>query len=164
MFEKESKSQKVCKLSRPIYGLKQSGREWHHKLRHKMYEIGLQNSRLEPCVFHGNINNSKMVIVVYVDDLLLFSKSLVAITKIKTELSQNFKMKDLGSVNEILGLKIEKDSYANTIKISQEKYIREILERFSMLNCRPSSIPLIPGFKITCENKEIEVDERREMK
>lgn len=154
MFQEKSESQKVCKLLRPIYGLKQSGREWHRKLRYKLNEIGLQSSELEPCIFHGEMNNTKLIIIVYVDDLLIFSKSLNIITKVKTELSQIFKIKNLGYVNEILGLRIDKDIYTNTIKISQEKYINEILERFSMLNCKASSTPLIPGFKLTYGNNE----------
>jgi len=79
-------------------------------------------------------------------------------------LSQSFRMKDLGSVNEILGLKIERNSYINKIKISQEKYVREILEKFSMQSCKPNSIPLIPGFKLTRRNKEMAGDEKCELK
>lgn len=71
-------------------------------------------------------------------------------------------MKDLGSASEILGLKIGKDLYTGTIKISQEKYIKELLKRFSMLNCKPSSTPLIPGLKLTCENKQLTSYEKRE--
>lgn len=44
MFQTESGSRKVCKLLRPIYGLKQSGREWHRKLRYKLDKIyGVQS-------------------------------------------------------------------------------------------------------------------------
>lgn len=92
------------------------------------------------------------------DDLLIFSKSLDAIKKVKMELSQSFKMKDLGLANEILGLKIERNLYTSMIKISQEKYVREILERFSMINCKPSSTPLIPGLTI---NSHTEIKKRR---
>jgi len=37
---------KVCSLRRPIYGLKQSGRAWQHKLSEKLKEIGLNVSTL----------------------------------------------------------------------------------------------------------------------
>jgi len=90
MFEIESEGQNVYKLLRPIYGLKQSGREWHRKLRYKLNKIGLQNSELAPCIFHGEIDNVKLIIVVYVDDLLLFSKSLDAIIKNKNNIESKF--------------------------------------------------------------------------
>lgn len=159
MFQEKSNCRKVCKLLRPIYGLKQSGREWHRKLRRKLDEIGLQSSESEPCVFHGKLDKVKVIIIVYVDDLLIFSKSLSTIAKIKSELSQSFKMKDLGSANEILGLKIERNPNTNKIKISQERYVKEILERFSVINCKPGSTPLIPGIKLTCGDKEMSSDE-----
>jgi len=59
-------------------------------LRYKLNEIGLQNSKLEPCIFHGEIDNVKLIIVVYVDDLLLFSKSLDAIIKNKNNIESKF--------------------------------------------------------------------------
>lgn len=69
MFEIHEIENKVCKLLRPLYGLKQSGREWHQKLRMCLNNIGLQHSNAEPCVFVGRINND-IIVVVYVDAYL----------------------------------------------------------------------------------------------
>jgi hypothetical protein len=47
-----------------------------------------------------------VIVVIYVDDLTIMSKSLDLIVKLKRELSQRFKMKDLGDIHYILKLEI----------------------------------------------------------
>lgn len=61
------------------------------------------------------------------DDLLLASKSVEVLYKVKLELNKFFKMKDLGPVSEILGIQIKRDGDTGSIKISQKKYINEII-------------------------------------
>lgn len=150
---------KVCRLRRPIYGLKQSGRAWQQKLSEKLKEIGLSASKVEPCVYTGNIDNYNVIIVVYVDDLLVASKSLEVLQKVKLELNKIFKMKDLGPVNEILGIQIERDGDKGSIKISQKKYINEIIERFGMDSCKTAYTPLASGIKLSKEMEPKNTDE-----
>lgn len=160
----EQSKNKVCRLRRPIYGLKQSGRAWQYKLRERLREIGLEASKVEPCVYTGNIDGHHVIIVVYVDDLLLASKSLETLSKVKLELQAFFKMKDLGPVSEMLGMQIEREGNVGPIQISQKKYIQELIERFGMSQCKPASTPLPSGIKLSKEMKLNSNDEKREMK
>ena len=48
-------------------------------------------------------------LLLYVDDMLIASKSRSAIDKLKKELSSEFEMKDLGKAKKVLGMKIERD-------------------------------------------------------
>ena len=48
-------------------------------------------------------------LLMYVDDMLITSKSRSAIDKLKKVLSSEFKMKDLGKVKKMLGMEIERD-------------------------------------------------------
>ena len=146
-----SNKNKVCRLRRPIYGLKQSGRAWQYKLSEKLKEIELDPSKVEPCVYTGTINGCNVVIVVYVDDLLFASSSLQALSKVKLQLSEFFKMKDLGPVREMLGIKIERDGDTGSIKISQTEYINKMVERFEMNLCKPASTPFASGVKLSRE-------------
>lgn len=60
MFEQNKN--KVCRLRRPIYGLKQSGHAWQYKLSEKLKEIGFNSSKVELCVYTGNINGYNVII------------------------------------------------------------------------------------------------------
>lgn len=85
--------------------------------------------------------------VVYVDNLLLASKSIETIRKVKTELHAVFKLKDLGPISEILGMQIEREGDVGSIRISQKKYVQELIERFRMSQYKPASTPLPSGIK-----------------
>ena len=66
---------KVCKLERSIYGLKQSARLWNKRLDERLKEIGFDQTHSDHC---GYINKSTGVIVaIWVDDLIIFGKDSV---------------------------------------------------------------------------------------
>ena len=50
--------------------------------------------------------NKDVIIAVYVDDLLLFGRDPIAISRLKTSLNERFLMKDLGPVSYYLGVYI----------------------------------------------------------
>ena len=52
---------------------------------------------------------SIIYLLLYVDDMLIASKSRSIIDKLKKELSSEFEMKDVGEVKKVLGMEIERD-------------------------------------------------------
>ena len=83
-----------------------------------------------------------MLLGIYVDDLIILSKSLAEINKVKQSMSERFKMQDFGEASVILGIKIQRDLTAGTLILSQAKYARSLLDRFEMKGTRGTSIPL----------------------
>ena len=55
----------------------------------------------------------------------------------KYELSREFEMKDLGAVKRILGIEIKQDRKRKLLYLSQELYLRKVLESFGMSNSKP---------------------------
>lgn len=58
------------------------------------------------------------------------------INKLKKQLSQEFEMKDLGAAKQILGMSIARNRVTGTLKLSQTKYIKKVLEKFSMADAK----------------------------
>nr|GEX17846.1 retrovirus-related Pol polyprotein from transposon TNT 1-94 [Tanacetum cinerariifolium] len=58
-------------------------------------------------------------------------------------------MKDLGSAKQILGMSIIKDKMNGTLRISQEKYTRKVLEKFNMKDAEARCQPLGEKFKLS---------------
>ena len=51
-------------------------------------------------------------------------------------------MKDMGEADYILGVKIKRDRFKKLLTLSQENYIKKILERFHMSSCKPVDTPV----------------------
>ncbi|CAA7029223.1 unnamed protein product [Microthlaspi erraticum] len=62
-------------------------------------------------------------------------------------LSSCFKLRDLGEAKYFLGLEIARSFQG--ISVCQRKYVLELLEVTGFLGCKPSSVPLDPGVKLT---------------
>ena len=66
-------------------------------------------------VFILNLQKDFGVIIwLYVDDMLIFSTNMIGIVETKRYLTSIFKMKDLGEVDTILGIKVKKHSSGYT--------------------------------------------------
>lgn len=61
----------VCKLIKALYGLKQGPKAWFDRLRKTLLQWGFQNSRADSSLFFKKENESIVVVLIYVDDILL---------------------------------------------------------------------------------------------
>lgn len=137
----------VCKLLKSLYGLKQSPRLWFAKLSTFLLSIGYSQSKSDYSLFFIYKNETLTFILVYVDDLLICGNSVSSISSLKTLLSQNFHMKDLGDLRYFLGIEI--DRTADGIFLCQKKYTTNILAELGMTNCKPLQLPLDIHLKLT---------------
>jgi transposase InsO family protein len=137
---------RVCRLIKTIYGLKQSGREWNRELIRRMKTIGFEALWSDSCVFIRGSGDDLELITVWVDDLLIFTTSDECMTKLKQDLNSVFELTDLGEPNKIVGIEITQTP--DSITISQKQYIESILRREGMENCNPVSTPLDPNIKL----------------
>lgn len=87
---------KVCRLKKAIYGLKQASRQWNKKLDTSLKEIGILQSTLDPCIYYKIVGEKRTFVGVYVDDFMIFSNDPVTKQFLKSQLQSRFKMKDLG--------------------------------------------------------------------
>ena len=82
---------------------------------------------------------------------------------IKQELSEQFEMIDLMEIHQHLGFEVTQNRTLKTIKINRRSYIKEILARFKMLDCKPVSTPMHVNVKLTKGMCPQSTDEKEEM-
>ncbi|KAJ9558748.1 hypothetical protein OSB04_013362 [Centaurea solstitialis] len=131
-FEDPKNPNKVCKLLKSIYGLKQASRSWNLHFDERIKEFGFTKSEFEPCVYTKFSGSIVTFLVLYVDDILLIGNNVPTLQSVKSWLSKCFQMKDLGEAAYILGIKIYRNRSKRLIGLSQSMYIDKILKKFRM--------------------------------
>ena len=76
----------VCKLHKSIYGLKQSPRAWYAKLSSVLESIGFKRSNADSSLFVRTGGMGKLVVLIYVDDLIITGDNADEISKLKQSL------------------------------------------------------------------------------
>lgn len=137
---------KVCKLQKSIYGLKQSPRQWYAKMHEFLLNLKFASSRNDPCLYVRHLSSKILIIALYVDDLLIAGNSMLEIKSLKAELSRRFEMKDMGAASVMLGIKISRERASRKLFISQHDYAITVLERFGMETSKPVSTPMDKTF------------------
>ena len=66
--------------------------------------------------------------LLYVDDMLIASKSKDEIEKLKTQLNQEFEMKDLSEVKKIIHIEICRDKARGIVGLSYKQYLKKLLQ------------------------------------
>lgn len=164
-FKVTGKENWACKLKKSLYGLKQSPRQWYKRFDKFMAEHGYTRSQFDHCVyFRKLLDGSFIYLLLYVDDMLIASKSKVEIDRLKAQLRTEFEMKDLGEAKKILGMEIQRDRRKGTVCLTQTQYLKKILQRFGVDGkTKPVSTPLAPHFKLSASMSPRTEEERKHM-
>ncbi|MCI4389198.1 hypothetical protein PGIGA_G00095200, partial [Pangasianodon gigas] len=86
----------VCKLEKSLYGLKQSGRNWNAMLHVCLIENDFTQNPADNCVYTKEKHDEKVILTVWVDDLIIAANSESVLKSVKGMLTERFKMKDMG--------------------------------------------------------------------
>jgi hypothetical protein len=132
-------AQKVCRLKKGLYGLKQSARVWNQRIRKKLNESGMIVTESDHSVWVSQDRN--LILALYVDDIVLFARDMQAIQWMKGILNTNFNMKDLGPISTVLGIRVRRDRARKVLWADQSHYVKDILKEFQYENSKPLQVP-----------------------
>ena len=65
----------VCRLNKSIYGLRQASRQWFQKFSTALTSHGFTQSKSDYSLFYAGKGENFGAILVYVDDIIVASKS-----------------------------------------------------------------------------------------
>jgi hypothetical protein len=120
--------------------------EFNILLRDKLVENGRQQCISDPCIYIFRTGTVFAMIAIYVDDIPAPAMMLLGCRRSKHGSSRDSKSKTWVTFSELMGMHITRDMFARTISLDQSKYLRDILAKHGMTDCKPSSMPMDPGF------------------
>ncbi|CAI7869091.1 unnamed protein product [Closterium sp. NIES-53] len=151
-------SGRVLRLKKALYGLKQVPRQWYLKLRGVLEEIGFTPSTADHSLFMLGEGEQRSFMVVYVDDILIFSPSSDLVKDVMLKVQDKFKCKALGDVSFYLGLHIERDVEKRCMRVHQRKYLEALTANFGQSEGHVAT-PFPSGFKCVKGPEEESVGE-----
>lgn len=147
----------VCQLIKTLYGLKQARNEWNNEFDGTMKDLAYTNTCSKYCCYIRQQGENFAIVLVWVDDLVVFTNSPAESDRIERELKQKFEIKTLGEPSLLLGMKITRDKENQITMLSQAHYVDKILHRVGLQDANPISTPLDPN--VNLENTEAKQDE-----
>ena len=129
----------ACQLKRSLYALKQVIQCWNQELDEFLLSNSFIQSFAYPYIYVRDVEkNSITMLAVYVDDIVLFTKTEEKTVQEKDLLSTCFKIKGMGPLDDILGVRVEQKD--GTLHLHQRSFIENLLEKFGMQQCMNMSL------------------------
>ena len=143
LFGSKSGEDKVLKLKKSLYGLKQSPRTFYQHLSKSLQNRGWIVSEIDPCLFMKR----NMICVIYVDDTIFAGTNQAMIDEEVKQLGikqsneeQPLEFRDEGELSAFLGIKIEQKG-PKEYYLSQPGLIAKVLKAAGMEECNPNITP-----------------------
>jgi hypothetical protein len=155
-FVKRGEEHKVLKLHKALYGLRQAPRAWNIKLDRTLISLGFEKSPLEHAMYKRGQGRDRLLVGIYVDNLLITGADEEEIAKFKLQMKELFKMSDLGLLTYYLGIEVQQK--LGEITLCQEAYAKRILENCGMEDCNPTQVPMEPRLKLSKKSEAPAVD------
>lgn len=151
------KGDKVYRLKKSLYGLKQAARVWNETLHKSLVEKGCSQSSEDQCLYIHKHENGRTFILVHVDDMVTVTDDDKSEGEIMNKIGKDFEIKSLGEIKHYLGIDVVKQE-SGSFEISQPNYIDKIVSAAGLEYSKVSKYPLDKGY-YKLEGKLLESNE-----
>ncbi|CAI7744545.1 unnamed protein product [Closterium sp. NIES-54] len=153
-------SGRVCRLKKAIYGLKQAPRAWYHKLEETLLAGGFKKSKCDHSLFLLQEKEQFLMLLVYVDDNLLFAESSAMIERVEEMLEMQFKCLKMGDVKYYLGMHVEGGLDKGVLRLHQRKCCEGLAEKYGLQDGGKPATPL-PSASVGLEYSAVRQRQQR---
>lgn len=144
----ETGDNKVYKLQKALYGLRESPRVWYDCFNKFIEKLNFVRSNYDYCLYVNRASKDPIYILIFVDDLLICSKDKDKVKMVKTNLMERFAMKDLGKIKSYIGIDIDYNDDRNKMTLSQTKYIESLAVKYNLENSKLYDTPMETNLKL----------------
>nr|GEW64093.1 hypothetical protein [Tanacetum cinerariifolium] len=156
-FENPDFPDKVYKVEKALYGLHQASRAWYETLSTYLLDNGFQKGMIDKTLFIKKDKSDILLVQVYVNDIIFESTRKKVCTEFEKMMHKKFQMSFMRELTFLLGLQMKQKE--DGIFISQDKYVNEILNKFSFFDVKTTSTPMKTHKTLLKDEKGEDVDE-----
>nr|GEX86983.1 retrovirus-related Pol polyprotein from transposon TNT 1-94 [Tanacetum cinerariifolium] len=136
-FEDPDHPNKVVKA---LYSLRQAPRAWYETLATYLLENGFQRGTIDQTLFINKQKGDILLVQIYVDDIIFGATNKDLCRSFEMLMKDKFQMSSMGELTFFLGLQVKQKK--DSIFISQDKYVAEILRKFGLTEGKSASTPI----------------------
>jgi hypothetical protein len=129
---------KICRVLKSIYGLKQAPHLWFESISGALHKLGFSSLQSDACCFTNQAQD--VFVMVFVDDIQITGSNDHDIRILQTGLRNEFTMKDV-EPQTYLGLQIERKG--NSLRLHQAPYTQKVLESFGFDKAKSVPTPMV---------------------
>ena len=126
------------------------------KLDGSLHKLGFKRCVSEHGMYTRGSGKTRVVVGIYVDDLIITGANSEDISAFKEEMRRLFRMSDLGLLSYYLGIEVKQGR--NAITLGQAAYAKKLLEKAGLASCKPCSTPMEVRLKLSTKSTTPEVD------
>ncbi|GKE78861.1 putative ribonuclease H-like domain-containing protein [Tanacetum coccineum] len=157
-FEDPEFPDRVYNVEKVLYGLHQAPRAWYETLSTYLLDNGFQRGQIDKTLFIKRVKDDILLVQVYVDDIIFGSIRKELRTEFEKMMHKKFQISYMGELTFFLGLQVTQKN--DGIFISQDKYVDEILKKFSFSTVKTTSTPMETSKPLLKDAEAEDVDVR----
>ncbi|GJZ63124.1 retrovirus-related pol polyprotein from transposon TNT 1-94 [Tanacetum coccineum] len=131
---------KVYRLKKELYALKQAPRAWYDELSNFLVSKGFSKGSIDPTLFITKHGEDILLVQIYIDDIIFGSTNPKLSKRFGKLMHNKFDMSMMGELKFFLGIQIHQSPRG--IFINQAKYAQEILKKHGMTSCDSIGTPM----------------------
>ncbi|GJS35143.1 zinc finger, CCHC-type containing protein [Tanacetum coccineum] len=139
-FKDPAPPNKVYRVVKALYGLHQAPRAWYERLSTFLLKHRYRRGAIDKTLFIKKDRRDIMLVQVYVDDIIFGSTKPSMVKDFEELMQKEFKMSSMGELTFFLGLQVKQTTAG--IFLSQDKYVKDILNKFDFRTIKPASTPI----------------------
>ncbi|KAL3694942.1 hypothetical protein R1sor_008593 [Riccia sorocarpa] len=139
----------VCQLRKPLYGLRQAPRAWYSKIHEFFLSQGLRRSTSDPGLYLLEERGQRLMVLLYVDDLLITGDYTDRIQDLQAQLSKHFEISALGLMDNYLRLEFFQSTEG--ILMCQSTFILKLLDDLGLESCNAATTLMAEGLHLSTD-------------
>ena len=96
----------------------------------------------------------QLIVILFVDDILLFAKDMATIQEAKGWLTSQYRMSDLGERKQFLRMQIMRNRKDRVMFLGQQWYFQHLIEQCKMGDCKGCKTPMDPKTSLSKPEKK----------
>ncbi|GKF29760.1 putative ribonuclease H-like domain-containing protein, partial [Tanacetum coccineum] len=155
-FEDPQFPDKVYKVEKALYGLRQAPKAWYETLSTYLLENGFRRGTIDKTLFIKKDKGDILLVQVYVDDIIFGSTKKSLCVEFEQMMHKIFQISSMGELTFFLGLQVKQKD--NGIFFSQDKYMVDILKKFDFATMKTSITPIKTNKALLKDEEAEDVD------